>query len=85
MSKLQLFTLLILLYSCGQLPVQSDKSDDTVSLQTAIDQARSSYLRGCVDAYYRLKIPRPFGQCLDMAKAHERELWEIMNQVTEIE
>jgi hypothetical protein len=70
---------LIILYSCSQASLRKIDGKNEVSLGVALNQARSSYLRGCVDAYHDLKIPKVFTHCVEKAKAHEKELMEIMD------
>lgn len=52
-----------------------------VSLNAALDHARSSYLKGCVDTYHVLKIPKSFESCVIRAKIHEEEIRSIMSQL----
>ena len=76
-----IFTLaLIILTSCSRVSPRKNAPDDTVSLDAALNQARSSYLKGCVDTFHELKIPKVFTHCMEKAKAHEQELIGIMNQ-----
>lgn len=71
---------LLILYSCSQVSPRKNHAEDYVTLKAAMNQARSSYLKGCVDTYHSLKIPKVFTHCVDKAKAHEDELMEIMKQ-----
>ena len=71
---------LLILYSCSQVSPRKFDSEDHVTIGAAMNQARSSYLKGCVDTYHSLKIPKVFTHCMDKAKEHEEELMEIMNQ-----
>jgi hypothetical protein len=71
---------LLILYSCSQVSPRKVDPVDYVTLRAAMNQARSSYLKGCVDTYHSLKIPKVFTHCVDRAKAHEDELMEIMKQ-----
>lgn len=69
----------ILIYSCSQVPKKHTYSDDEmVSLESTYDQIRSSYLKGCVDAFRHLKIPASFTHCRDQAVLHEKEIREIV-------
>lgn len=49
-----------------------------VSIATALDHIRSSYLKGCVDAFKKLSIPTSFEHCRDKAKEHEQEVISIL-------
>lgn len=79
MNKLLLF---VLLYGCSQLSPkpQSTLEEGEVTVDTALDQARASYLKGCVDAFHELKIAPAFGQCMDKAILHREEIQGIMDQ-----
>lgn len=72
------FFLIFILYSCSQLSPKEIHHDDMGA--AVYDHLRSSYLRGCVDAYKSLKVPLAFETCLDKAIHHEREVREIMDQ-----
>jgi hypothetical protein len=79
MLKLLGFILSLMLYSCSQVSPRQNTSD-LVSVDAALNQARSSYLKGCVDAYHEVKIPKPFSDCLNKARVHQQQLLEIMDQ-----
>lgn len=73
--------LLLFLYSCSQVSTKREVVPplrDQVSVVTALDHIRSSYLKGCVDAFRELKIPASFEHCLDKAKQHEDEVLSIL-------
>jgi hypothetical protein len=74
--------LLFILYSCSQLSPKNPAHNgvETISLGPVYDHLRSSYLKGCVDAYKSLKVPLAFETCLDKAILHEKEVREIMDQ-----
>lgn len=73
--------LLFILYSCSQLSQKNPPHDaETISLGPVYDHLRSSYLKGCVDAYKSLKVPLAFETCLHKAILHEKEIREIMDQ-----
>jgi hypothetical protein len=74
--------LLIILYSCSQLSPKKNHpyEEETVSLGPVYDHLRSSYLKGCVDAYKTLKVPLAFETCRDKAIVHEKEVREIIDQ-----
>jgi hypothetical protein len=75
--------LLFFLYSCSQLsPVTRPPrpADETlVSLESAYNHMRSSYLKGCVDALKEIGLPHSFDHCLDKAKWHEKEVRQIVD------
>ena len=54
-----------------------------VSLQSALDAAQSSYLKGCVDGMKELKVPLAFDGCRDKSMVHRQELEYIMIQPVE--
>ena len=74
------YFLMVILYSCSSVSPRKVDTEDHVSLKAALNQARSSYLKGCVDTYHSLNIPKVFTHCVDRARAHEDELREIMEQ-----
>lgn len=80
---MRLIGLLFFLYSCSQLsPVTRPPPpvDETlVSLESAFDHMRSSYLKGCVDALKEIGLPLAFEHCLEKAKRHEKEVREIVD------
>jgi hypothetical protein len=70
------FLFLIILYSCSQVSTKRPQTEDLVSLATALDHAKASYLKGCVDAYQDLKIPKSFETCRDRAQLHREQIWK---------
>lgn len=77
--------ILLLLAACAGAPPKSpgpipeNVSEDLVTVQTALDQARSSYLLGCVMAYKEMKVDRSsFSHCVEKARAHREELLIFM-------
>jgi hypothetical protein len=75
---MKLFLILLFLYSCSQVPAKRVPEDDLVTVQTALDHIRSSYLKGCVDAFRYFRIPVSFERCRDQAKQHEKEVMSIL-------
>jgi hypothetical protein len=71
---------LLFLYSCSQVSKKPAFPDDMITVQTALDHIRSSYLKGCVDAWKDLGFPVSFEICRDQAKLHEKEVREILDQ-----
>lgn len=73
-----IFTLapLSIFLSCAHSP----KSDNLVSVDTALLQARSSYLLGCTEARVELKGKDAFVHCSNKAQKHLEDLENIMNQ-----
>jgi hypothetical protein len=70
------FLFLIILYSCSQVSTKRPQTEELVSLDSALNHAMASYLKGCVDAYHDLKIPKVFETCRDKAKLHREEIWK---------
>ncbi len=70
---------LVLTYGCSQVKLKQLKSEEKlVHLENTFDQMRSSYLKGCVDAFHHLKVPVSFAHCRDQAIFHEKEIREIV-------
>lgn len=72
---------LIFLYSCSQVSTKHSTAKDEVTVDTALDHIRSSYMKGCVDTYVEMKMPVSFELCRDRAKLHESEVKEIIDYV----
>jgi len=53
--------------------------ENLVTVQSALNQAQMSYLKGCVDARKELNASPIFNHCRDRAKDHLKEINEIMN------
>lgn len=77
MTKLLL--LLPLIISCAHQKMSPSESEDIVSLNTALFQARSSYLLGCTEARVELKKDA-FDHCSHKAEKHLQDLKSIMQQ-----
>ena len=75
--------LLLLLCSCAHSPQKTYPPDGLVTVDTALDHIMASYLKGCVDAYHSLKIPKVFEYCRDQAQKHRLEVQETIEQATE--
>jgi hypothetical protein len=77
------FGLLFFLYGCSQLSpprkVQPSEEASLISLESTYDHIRSSYLKGCVDAFKELRLPLAFDHCLEKAKIHEQEVRQIVD------
>lgn len=72
--------LIALIYSCSQVPKKKISPDqELIDLESAFDHIRSSYLKGCVDAFKHLKVPFSFTHCRDEAILHEKEVREIVD------
>ena len=71
--------ILLLMYSCAQVPKSTPPVEDQVSVSAALEHARASYLKGCVDAHHALKISASYPQCLERARAHLLELQRFMD------
>ncbi|HLW56695.1 MAG TPA: hypothetical protein VKY27_04875, partial [Bacteriovoracaceae bacterium] len=61
----KILLLLPILISCAHRPTTSTEREDLVSLETALFQARSSYLLGCTEARVELKEKDAFNYCSD--------------------
>jgi len=74
-----MFKILILLslISCAH---QSPKNKDFVTVDTALFQARSSYLLGCTEARIELNEKGAFEHCSHKAQKHLEDLEGIMNR-----
>lgn len=71
--------LLLLLISCAH----KNQNDNLVSVDTALFQARSSYLLGCTEARVELKGSDAFNHCSRKAQKHQDDLKSIMDQKLE--
>ncbi|MBC76987.1 MAG: hypothetical protein CME64_13320 [Halobacteriovoraceae bacterium] len=85
MCKLIVSFLLLGLVSCSTRPrsIVDEVNDGNITTQTVLDLARSSYLKGCVDSKneFAPELNKSvFTQCVDMAKVHQEEIREILNQ-----
>lgn len=56
------------------------RSEDLVSLGSALNQAKASYLKGCVQGMNEIGLPDAFLNCRIKSEDHLKELNEIMNQ-----
>lgn len=73
---------LLLLYSCSQVSINKDSTlDDEVSVQSALNHIRISYMKGCVDTFKELQLPISFELCRDKAQIHEKEVRALMDIV----
>jgi len=77
-------TILLLIASCANLPPERSQEEPLVSVNTALDQAQASYLRGCVEAYQSLRLGPTYFYCLENARKHRLELQNIMDTPVEI-
>jgi hypothetical protein len=85
---MKLILLLPLLYSCSQALTRQTSSpppEGWVSGSSALQHAKISYMKGCVDAFKYLKIPSSFNYCRDQAENHEREIDLIIEQMSQAE
>lgn len=76
----KLLLIILFLFSCAH---HRTERDDLVTVQTALFQARSSYLLGCTEARVELKVKDAFNHCSDKAQKHLENLKEIMEQKLE--
>lgn len=75
--------LLLLICSCSHVTRKPYPPDGLVTVDTALDHIKVSYLKGCVDAYHSLKVPKIFEYCRDQAQKHRLEVEEIIEQAPE--
>jgi hypothetical protein len=75
--------LLLLLISCSHTPKPTYPPEGLVTGETALEHIRVSYMKGCVDAFHSMKIPKVFEYCRDQAQKHKLEIEEIIEQVPE--
>jgi hypothetical protein len=68
------FIFLLFLYSCSQVSVRREPLTDLVTVETALDHLRASYMKGCVDA------SGTFINCRDKAQLHYDEVKTLMMQ-----
>jgi hypothetical protein len=75
-----MIALFILSYGCSQLPTQPLKDkEDPVSVYSALNQAKASYLLGCVEAFKIFRLTPSFDECRQRAETHLMELQQIMD------
>jgi hypothetical protein len=85
---MKFFLCFTLLYSCSQALTRNNSRpppEGWVSGSTALQHAKISYMKGCVDTFKYLKIPSSFNYCRDQAENHEREIDLIIEQMTQAE
>jgi hypothetical protein len=85
---MKIVLLLPLIYSCSQVSTRTNLSPPTegwVSGSSALEHAKISYMKGCVDAFKYLKIPSSFNYCREQAENHEREIDLIIEQMSQAE
>lgn len=70
--------LIVFLFSCAHHRVEKE---NFVTVDTALFQARSSYLLGCTEARVEMKAQDAFGHCSHKADKHLEDLKEIMGQL----
>jgi len=81
---LKLLILPLLFVSCAHLSSETSTEEPLVSVHTALNQAQSSYLRGCVEAYQSLRLGPTYFYCLENARKHRLELQMIMDTPVEM-
>ncbi len=75
---MKVLLVIFILTGCAQKRVSQYPEEDLVSLESAVDQAQASYLRGCVEGQKKLKVPLTFNGCRDMSLIHRQELEGIL-------
>jgi hypothetical protein len=76
---MKLALLLFGLIGCANLPPERSQEEPLVSVEAALNQAQSSYLKGCVEAYQSLKLGPSFFYCVENSRKHRLELQNIMD------
>jgi hypothetical protein len=71
--------MILLSNSCSQ--VKPKVEHEEVSVEAALDQAQSSYLLGCVEAFNSAKVTPAFPVCRDRSLKHRVEIEQILRQV----
>ncbi|HXH76841.1 MAG TPA: hypothetical protein VNJ08_17865 [Bacteriovoracaceae bacterium] len=74
----KIILLILFCASCSRLPLKKTP-DDQVSINAALDQAQTSYLKGCVQAYESKSEGPKFVECREKAVAHRLELQQMMD------
>lgn len=71
----------LLLISCASKSTKPEYEKDLISVGSALDLARSSYIKGCVfqGKKYNPKVAH-FPECVIKAKEHQKEIHSIMKQ-----
>ena len=82
MNRLFLLLFIFFLTACSTTTDKQLEKDYSVSNQAILDLARSSYLKGCVDAKIdeTKKITKGviFRKCVEKAKIHQKTISEII-------
>lgn len=66
--------------------IVDEVSQENISIQTVLDLARSSYLKGCVDGkniFAAETQQSSFETCRDHAMKHQEEIRSILEQIPE--
>jgi hypothetical protein len=80
--KKYFLAVLLLSYGCSQVSKpRAEINKDEVSVETALNQAQSSYLLGCVEAFKTAKLNPSFPECRNRAIKHRVEIEELLRQV----
>lgn len=82
-KEMKILLLLAFFVSCSHTPKKHYPPDGLVTVDTALDHIRASYLKGCVDTYHSLKIPKIFEYCRDQAQKHRDDVQELIERDTE--
>ena len=77
---MKILLLLLTISSCAHRTQRPHPPEGYVSGETALDHIKMSYMKGCVDTYHELKIPKSFEHCRDQAQKHQDEVQEIIEQ-----
>lgn len=76
--------LLLLVTSCSHHASKPTyPPDGLVTAETALDHIKVSYMKGCVDAFHSMKVPKVFEYCRDQAQKHRLEIEETIEQAPE--
>jgi hypothetical protein len=69
--------LLILFMACAHKPAHPVYKEH-VTVQTALDHLRQSYILGCVEAYRRQNISQKYQECRDFGLKHEESVKALL-------
>jgi hypothetical protein len=64
---------------CSSMSSRPKLESDVVSVQTALDHAQMSYLRGCVEGLKEYAKKGHFPFCKEKAKLHRHEIQSILD------
>ena len=82
MRKLSFVVLLLSFYSCASSKPKAEQDQDSVSVNSALNLAKTSYIKGCVDGIQHVIRKKTYGKALSYCKTkseiHKIELESII-------